>query len=58
MNYQNVTLRLSPLSNEAAASLYKFIEVLMHAIDDQYYKQIHCHYADQLKEMMKDYEEL
>ena len=44
--------RAPELSDEAAASLQNFINALMYAVDEQYYKQIHHHYKRQLDELM------
>lgn len=54
MKYQQVTLEVPVLPDEAAAYLHKFIEALMHAVDDQYYRQIHHYYAKQLRDSLKD----
>jgi len=54
MNYQRLIIELPILPDEAAAYLHKFIEALMHAIDDQYYQQMHRYYANQLTEMIKN----
>lgn len=54
MNYQRITIDVPALPDEAAAYLHQFIEALMHAIDDQYYRQIHCYYKNQLTDMMED----
>jgi hypothetical protein len=54
MNYQHLTLELPALTDEAAASLHKFVEALMYAVDDQYYKQIHRYYANKLEDMLAD----
>ena len=54
MKYQRITIELPALTDEAAAYLHKFIDALMHAFDDQYYRQIHRYYAQQLRSMHKD----
>lgn len=54
MDYQRLTIEFPALTDEAAAYLHKFIDALMHAIDDQYYRQIHCYYAQTLRNMLKD----
>ncbi len=54
MNYQRITIELPILPDEAAVYLHKFTEALMYAIDEQYYRQIHRYYANQLTDMMKD----
>lgn len=54
MNYQRLTVELPALTDEAAAGLHKFLEALMYAVDDQYYKQIHCYYANKLEAMLAD----
>jgi hypothetical protein len=54
MNYQRITIELPVLPDEAAAYLHKFIEALMYAIDEQYYRQIHRYYSNQLTDMLKD----
>lgn len=54
MKYQHLTLDWPEITDEAAASLQRFIEALRYAIDEQYYKQIHCHYLRQLDNLMVD----
>ena len=54
MKYQRITIEVPALTDEAAAYLHKFIDTLMHAVDDQYYRQIHHYYAQQLRSMDKD----
>ena len=54
MKYQQMTIEIPALTDEAAAYLHKFIVALMHAIDDQYYQQIHRYYAQKLRSMHKD----
>jgi len=54
MDYQHLKIEFPALSDEAAASLQKFINALMHAIDDQYYRQIHRHYLNKLDMMLFD----
>jgi hypothetical protein len=59
MKYQHITFELPALTDEAAASLQNFINALMYAVDEQYYKQIHRHYLNKLDDLMVDaqYEE-
>ncbi len=59
MKYQRITIELPALTDEAAASLQNFINALMYAVDEQYYKQIHRHYVHKLDALMVDaqYEE-
>lgn len=45
MNYQQLIVDVSPLSDEAAAALQRFLYDLMYAIDEQYYPQIQRHYV-------------
>jgi hypothetical protein len=52
MKKQKIVIELPELSEEAAASLQNFINALMYAVDEQYYKQIHHHYKRQLDELM------
>lgn len=54
MKYQRIIIEVPTLPDEAAAYLHKFVEAMMYAIDDQYYKQIHRYYSNQLEDMMKD----
>jgi hypothetical protein len=54
MNYQRITLELPKLTDEPAAALQKFICALMHAVDEQYYKQIHRHHLRKLNDLMVD----
>lgn len=54
MNYQHLKLEFPALTDEAAASLHNFINALMHAVDEQYYKQIHRYYAGKLDNMLID----
>lgn len=54
MKYQRIVIEVPALPDEAAAYLHKFVEAMMYAIDDQYYKQIHHYYSNQLDDMMKD----
>ena len=44
MRYQNITIELPALSNEAAASVQNFIYRVMNAIDEHYYQQIKHYY--------------
>jgi hypothetical protein len=44
MNYQQIMIELPQISDESAASLQKFIQALMYAIDEHYHRQIHRHY--------------
>jgi len=48
MNYQKIPLEVLPLSDEGAAALQCFINQLMHAVDEHYYKQIHRHHLNSL----------
>jgi hypothetical protein len=52
MKYQKITIEVPALTDEAAAYLHKFIEALMYAVDEYYYRQIHCYYSGKLDEMM------
>ena len=54
MDYQRIILEAPALTDEAAASLHKFIEALMYAVDEQYYRQIHRYYAGKLNNMISD----
>lgn len=54
MDYQRITIEVPALPDEAAAYLHKFIDALMHAIDEQYYRQIHRYYTNRLTDMMED----
>jgi len=54
MKYQRIMIEVPALPDEAAAYLHKFVEAMMYAIDEQYYKQIHRYYSNQLEDMMKD----
>lgn len=54
MKYQHLTLELPYLSDEAAASLHKFVETLMYAVDDAYYKQVYSYHANKLEKMLAD----
>lgn len=54
MEYQRIIIEVPALPDEAAAYLHKFTEALMHAIDDQYYRQIARYYSNQLTERLKD----
>lgn len=54
MKYERITLEVPAVPDEAAAYLHKFIEALMHAVDDQYYRQIHRYYSNQLTDILKD----
>ena len=54
MKYQRITIEVPALTDEAAAYLHKFIDALMHAVDDQYYRQIHHYYAHQLRDVLKN----
>ena len=54
MDYQHLKIEFPALSNEAAASLHKFINALMHAVDDHFYLQIHQYYASKLDDMLID----
>lgn len=54
MAYQRLILELPALTDEAAASLYQFVETLMYAVDDKYYKQIHCYYANKEENILED----
>ena len=44
IKYQHIRLELPELTDESAAALQNFIQALMYAIDEQYYKQIHRHH--------------
>ena len=52
MKYHYLNLEFPALTDEAAAYLHKFINALMYAIDEQYYKQIHRYYSHQLQDMI------
>lgn len=54
MNYQHLELEFPALTDEAAAHLHNFINALMYAIDEQYYKQIHRYYSHKLEDMLVD----
>jgi hypothetical protein len=54
MNYKTIIVELPTISDEAAASLKKFIEALNYAVDEHYYKQIHRHYLNQLNNLIVD----
>lgn len=54
MKYQRVIIEVPELPDEAAVYLHKFVEAMMHAIDDQYYKQIHRYYSNRLVDRMRD----
>jgi hypothetical protein len=54
MNYHHLSFEFPALSDEAAASLYKFIEELMRAIDEQYYREIHRYYVYKSRDLLKD----
>ena len=54
MNDQHIKFDFPALTDEAAASLFNFMQALMYAIDEQFYKQIHRHYAHKLNNMMVD----
>ena len=54
MDYQQITIEIPTLPDEAAAYLHKFIDALMYAIDDQYYRQIHRYYTQKSRSMLKD----
>lgn len=54
MKYQRIMIEVPALPDEAAAYLHKFVEAMMYAIDEHYYKQIHRYYGNQLEDMMKD----
>ena len=41
MKYQKITIEVPALTDEAAAYLHKFIEALMYAVDEYYYRQIY-----------------
>jgi len=56
MSYQHITLELPELTDESAAALQNFISALMHAVDEQYYKQIHRHHLRKLDDLMVDSE--
>lgn len=45
MDYQKLTVEVPPLSDEAAASLQRFLYDLMYAIDEHYYPQIQRYYV-------------
>jgi len=53
MKYQRIMIEVPALPDEAAAYLHKFVEAMMYAIDEQYYKQIHRYYSNQLEGMTK-----
>lgn len=44
MKYQQITIELPALSDEAAASVQNFIYRVMTAVDEHYYQQIKRHY--------------
>jgi hypothetical protein len=44
MKYQQITIELPALSDEAAASVQNFIYRVMSAIDEHYYQQIKRYY--------------
>jgi hypothetical protein len=44
MDYQKLIIEVPPLSDEAAASLQRFLYDLMYAIDEHYYPQIQRYY--------------
>lgn len=48
MNYQKIPLEVPPLSDEGAAALKCFINQLMHAVDEHYYKQVHRYHLNSL----------
>ena len=54
MDYQRITLEFPALTDEAAASLHNFINALMHAIDEKYYRQIFRYYAGELNNKLID----
>ena len=54
MKYQRLTLELPAITDEAAASLHKFVETLMYAVDDMYYKQMYSFYANKVENMLED----
>jgi len=54
MDYQHLKIEFPALSDEAAASLHKFINALMRAVDDHFYLQIHQYYASKLDDMLID----
>ena len=39
MKYQKITIEVPALTDEAAAYLHKFIEALMYAVDEYYYRR-------------------
>lgn len=52
MNYQKLIVEVPSLSDEAAASLQRFLYELMYAIDEQYYKQIQRYYVNKPKDLL------
>jgi hypothetical protein len=56
MNYQHLKIEFPALSDEAAASLHKFINALMLAVDEHFYLQLHRYYANKLDDMLIDSE--
>lgn len=54
MDHHYLTLEFPTLTDEAAASLHKFIDALMYAFDEQYYQQIHRYYVHKSKSTLKD----
>ena len=54
IKYQHIRLELPELTDESAAALQNFIQALMYAIDEQYYKQIHRHHLLKLDDLMVD----
>jgi hypothetical protein len=47
MNYQQITIELPALSDEAAAYIQNFIYRVMSAIDEHYYQQIKRYYRNE-----------
>jgi hypothetical protein len=54
MNYEQLIVEVPPLSDEAAASLQRFLYDLMYAIDEHYYSQIQRYYVNKSKELLLD----
>jgi|LakMenEpi03Aug12_release.lakeMendotaPanAssembly.Ray.scaffolds.fasta_scaffold695054_2 hypothetical protein len=54
MNNQKIILELPAITDQAAASLQKFIQALLYAVDEHYFRQIHCHYKKELDNLLMD----
>ena len=54
MNYHHLSFEFPALTDEAAASLHKFIDALMNAIDERYYREIHRFYVHKSRDLLKD----